>query len=110
MMALSILATKSCIPTRDFLATLDYLGFGGIPVPFVLSRKNRLQPDPDEIARKITQRTKILITNSPGNPTGTVYTEEVQRQLAELAVKHDLTFFPMKFTLALFMAGTMYRC
>ncbi len=66
------------------------LGLGGIPVPFVLSRKNRLQPDPDEIARKITQRTKILITNSPGNPTGTVYTDEVQRQLAELAVKHDL--------------------
>ena len=33
---------------------------------------------------------KILITNSPGNPTGTVYTDEVQRRLAELAVKHDL--------------------
>jgi len=66
------------------------LGLGGIPVPFVLSRKNHLQPDPDEIARKITPRTKILITNSPGNPTGTVYTDEVQRQLAELAVKHDL--------------------
>jgi len=66
------------------------LGLGGIPVPFVLSRKNHLQPDPDEIARKITPRTKILITNSPGNPTGTVYTDEVQRQLAVLAVKHDL--------------------
>jgi aspartate/methionine/tyrosine aminotransferase len=32
----------------------------------------------------------MLITNSPGNPTGTVYTDEVQRALAELAVKHDL--------------------
>ena len=39
---------------------------------------------------KITPRTKVLITNSPGNPTGTVYTGEVQRRLAELAVKHDL--------------------
>ena len=66
------------------------LGLGGIPVPFVLSGKNRLQPDPKEIESKITPRTKILITNSPGNPTGTVYTDEVQRQLAELAVKHDL--------------------
>jgi aspartate aminotransferase len=66
------------------------LGLGGIPVPFVLSGKNHLQPDPKEIAAKITPRTKILITNSPGNPTGTVYTGEVQRQLAELAVKHDL--------------------
>jgi aspartate/methionine/tyrosine aminotransferase len=66
------------------------LGLGGIPVPFLLSGKNHLQPDPKEIAAKITSRTKVLITNSPGNPTGTVYTDEVQRQLAELAVKHDL--------------------
>ena len=32
----------------------------------------------------------MLITNSPGNPTGTVYTDAVQRGLAELAVEHDL--------------------
>src|SRR6266852_4459947 len=49
-----------------------------------------LQPDPQEVADRITSRTKILITNSPSNPTGTVYTDEVQRQMAELAVKHDL--------------------
>jgi aspartate aminotransferase len=66
------------------------LGLGGVPVPFVLSERNRLQPDADEIAAKITPRTKILITNSPGNPTGTVYSHAVQRRMAELAVKHDL--------------------
>jgi len=65
-------------------------GLGAVPVPFELSARNRLQPDPDEVASKITPRTRILITNSPGNPTGTVYTDEVQRALAELAVKHDL--------------------
>jgi aspartate/methionine/tyrosine aminotransferase len=66
------------------------LGLGGKPVPFILAAKNHLQPDPDEIEASITPRTKILITNSPGNPTGTVYTDDVQRRLAELAVKHDL--------------------
>jgi len=66
------------------------LGLGGIPVAFELSEHNHFQTDPDEIAARITPRTKILITNSPGNPTGTVYTNEVQRRLAELAVKHDL--------------------
>ena len=66
------------------------LGLGGVPVSFGLLEKNQLQPDPEEIAAKITPRTKILLTNSPGNPTGTVYTDEVQRGLAELAVKHDL--------------------
>jgi aspartate aminotransferase len=66
------------------------LGLGGVAVPFTLSERNQLQPDADEIAAKITSRTKILITNSPGNPTGTVYSDEVQRRIAELAVKHDL--------------------
>ena len=65
-------------------------GLGAVPVPFELSRRNDLQPDPAEIARKITPRTRMILTNSPGNPTGTVYKDEVQRAIAELAVKHDL--------------------
>ena len=65
-------------------------GLGGVAVPFTLTERNQLQPDPDEIAAKITSRTTVIITNSPGNPTGTVYTDEVQRRIAELAVKHDL--------------------
>ena len=66
------------------------LGLGAVPVPFMLSAHNHFQPDPAEVASKITPRTRMLLTNSPGNPTGTVYTDAVQRALAELAVKHDL--------------------
>lgn len=65
-------------------------GFDSIPVSFGLEEKNGLQPDPDEIAAKITSRTKAIILNSPCNPTGTVYTDAVQRRIAELAVQHDL--------------------
>src|SRR5256884_9106461 len=65
-------------------------GLGAVPVPFELSERNHFQPDPDEIATKITARSKILITNSPGNPTGTVYTDQVQSRLAEVAGEHDL--------------------
>jgi aspartate/methionine/tyrosine aminotransferase len=66
------------------------LGLGAVPVPFTLSARNHFQPDPAELASKITPRTRMLITNSPGNPTGTVYTDAVQRALVQLAVKHDL--------------------
>ncbi len=66
------------------------LGLGAVPVPFELSTRNHFQPDLAEIGSKITRRTRMLITNSPGNPTGTVYTDAVQQGLAELAVKHDL--------------------
>jgi len=65
-------------------------GFDGVPVPFGLEEKNNLQPDPDEVAAKITPRTKAIVLNSPCNPTGTVYTDAVQRRIAELAVEHDL--------------------
>ena len=65
-------------------------GLGGIPVAFELSERNGLQPDPEQIAALITPRTKVLITNSPGNPTGTLYADAVQRRLAALAVEHDL--------------------
>jgi len=66
------------------------LGLGAVPVSFELSPRNHFQPDVNEIASKITRRTRMLLTNSPGNPTGTVYADKVQRGLAELAVKHDL--------------------
>jgi len=66
------------------------LGLGAVPVPFELSSSNHFQPDVTEIAARITRRTRMLIANSPGNPTGTVYTDAVQQGLADLAVKHDL--------------------
>jgi aspartate aminotransferase len=65
-------------------------GLDAVPVPFGLLEKNNLQPDLDEIAARITPRTKAIILNSPCNPTGTVYTDAVQRRIAELAVQHDL--------------------
>jgi aspartate/methionine/tyrosine aminotransferase len=65
-------------------------GFGGVPVSYELSERREFQADPDEIAAKITPRTKAIITCSPNNPTGTVYTDAVQRRIAEFAVKHDL--------------------
>ena len=65
-------------------------GFGGVCVPYLLTEKNRMQPDPDEIAAKITSRTKLIVTCSPNNPTGSVTSDTVQRRIAELAVQHDL--------------------
>jgi aspartate aminotransferase/aminotransferase len=48
-------------------------------------------PDPDELARLVTTRTKALIINTPGNPTGAVFPEEVVGALAELARRRGFT-------------------
>ncbi len=65
-------------------------GLGATAVPFGLVEKNKFRPDLSEIAAKITPRTRLLIFNSPNNPTGTVFSEAALAQIAELARKHDL--------------------
>jgi len=65
-------------------------GLGATAVPFFLEEKNQFQPDIAEIAAKISPRTKVLIFNSPNNPTGTVFGDAALAQCAELAAKHDL--------------------
>ena len=42
------------------------------------------QPDFDDLEGKITERTKVVIVNSPHNPTGVIYTKETARKLSEI--------------------------
>lgn len=65
-------------------------GLEGKAVPYALREKNRFQPDFGEVAAKITPKTRVLIFNSPNNPTGTVFSEQAVAQIAGLAQKHDL--------------------
>jgi aspartate/methionine/tyrosine aminotransferase len=65
-------------------------GLGGKAVPLALREENKFQPDLDEIALKITPKTRVLIFNSPNNPTGTVYDDKSVEGIAALAKKHDL--------------------
>jgi aspartate aminotransferase len=65
-------------------------GLGATAVPFALAEKNKFQPDLAEIASKITARTRVLIFNSPNNPTGTVFDDRALAGIADLAVNHDL--------------------
>ena len=65
-------------------------GLGAKAVPYALREENKFQPDLAEIAAKITPKTRMLIFNSPNNPTGTVFSDSAIGQIAELAKKHDL--------------------
>jgi aspartate/methionine/tyrosine aminotransferase len=54
------------------------------------SPENGFLPDADKIAELITPRTKVLLVNSPHNPTGVVYPRPLLEQLADLARRHNL--------------------
>ncbi|MDK1473095.1 pyridoxal phosphate-dependent aminotransferase [Streptomyces sp. 549] len=62
---------------------------GGRRVPLTL-RAPDFRPDLDELRAKITPRTRLLLLNSPHNPTGTVLTRDELAAIAELAVERDL--------------------
>lgn len=62
---------------------------GAKRVPLTL-RAPSFRPDLDELRAKITPRTRILLLNTPHNPTGMVLTTEEQSAVAAIAVEHDL--------------------
>ncbi len=63
---------------------------GGTPVAAPLREANDFRMDVEEVASLITDRTRVVVINSPHNPTGSILTEADIRRLAELAVEHDL--------------------
>jgi aspartate/methionine/tyrosine aminotransferase len=58
---------------------------GGIPVRYPLPESNNFVPDPEDLARRIGPRTKAILINSPGNPTGAVFPADIVRRLGSLA-------------------------
>jgi aspartate/methionine/tyrosine aminotransferase len=65
-----------------------FSGASGVPVP--LREGNDFRVDTDELAGLITDRSRLLIINSPHNPCGSALTREDCEAIAELALRHDL--------------------
>jgi aspartate/methionine/tyrosine aminotransferase len=63
---------------------------GGTPVPIPIRMTNDFRLDVDELAALITPRTRMIVINSPANPTGGVLTRGDIERIAELAQLHDL--------------------
>lgn len=63
---------------------------GGIPVPIPLREENEFRMDIDEFRSLITDKTKMVIINSPNNPTGGMLTKEDLKQIADIIVDRDI--------------------
>jgi aspartate/methionine/tyrosine aminotransferase len=63
---------------------------GATPVPVRLEESKEFRFDLNELANRITPRTKMIVINSPQNPTGGVLTLDDLRKVVDLARKHDL--------------------
>jgi len=66
---------------------VDYTGAKRVPIP--LRESHEFAFDPDELVSLVTDKTKLVIINSPQNPTGGVLPKETLQRLAELAIERD---------------------
>jgi aspartate/methionine/tyrosine aminotransferase len=63
---------------------------GGTPIPIPIRMAHDFRLDVEELAALITPRTRMIVINSPANPTGGVLTRGDLEAIAELALRHDL--------------------
>jgi aminotransferase len=80
------------LPDPGFLSykpTVEVLN--GIPISVPLLEGDGFQPDSDVMEKLIIpEKTRVLIINSPSNPTGTVFTKKVLEEVADFVVEHRL--------------------
>ncbi|MHA7267970.1 pyridoxal phosphate-dependent aminotransferase [Arthrobacter halodurans] len=82
------------IPAPDYpLWTASVSLAGGTPVHYLNVEEEGWLPDLEDMAAKITPRTKGLVIINPNNPTGAVYPRHILEGMLELARKHHLVVF-----------------
>jgi aspartate aminotransferase len=69
-------------------SVVEYVGARAVPVPLPMEREFRF--DPNDLRRRVTARTRLIILNSPQNPTGGVLTRSDLEAVAEVARERDL--------------------
>jgi aspartate/methionine/tyrosine aminotransferase len=63
---------------------------GAVSVLYPLVAENDFQIDVNELEKRVTEKTKIVVVLDPSNPTGGILRKETLEKVAEFAVKHDL--------------------
>ena len=68
---------------------IEYVGARAVPIP--LREELSFRMDVEELSQSLTPRTRMVILNSPNNPTGSVLTQEDLRRLAEVLAGRNVT-------------------
>lgn len=72
-----------------FESMINFVGAKAVPLP--LREELEFELDPDELRSLVTPRTRMIILNSPQNPTGGVLSRETLSAVANVAIENDLT-------------------
>lgn len=66
---------------------------GAVPVPLPLQESKEFRFDIADLEARITPKTRMIMINTPQNPTGGILTHDDLKAIAELAIKHDIIVF-----------------
>ena len=79
------------IPDPSFVSYNSIIRFLGCkPVKVPLKEENEFRMSPKDVEKAITDKTRMIIINSPHNPSGAVMSEEELAEIYEIAKKHDV--------------------
>lgn len=79
------------VPGPSYPIYLTYSKFfNGIPLEYELDETNNWEPNIDDMRKKITDKTKAILINSPSNPTGVLYNSKKIKQIIDLAGENKI--------------------
>ncbi len=82
------------VPAPDYpLWTASVTLAGGKAVHYMCDEQNEWNPDIDDIKKKITPNTKGIVIINPNNPTGALYSDEILKEIVEIARQNELILF-----------------
>ncbi len=91
MMALVNPGDEVLIPSPYWVSYPEQVRLlGGVPVPVITQESTGFDLDPAALRQAVTPRTRLIVLDSPGNPTGAVFSAETLREVARLAVERDV--------------------
>ncbi len=82
------------VPSPGYIGYLPAIELvNGVPRFLHLKEENNFEINPDMLMKLINNKTKAIIINSPGNPTGNVLSKKIAEEIADIAIDNDLWIF-----------------
>jgi aspartate aminotransferase len=91
VMALAQKGDEVILSDPSFVSNFQVINFSGAKSVFVRTKQeNDFRLIPEDVAEAITPKTKVIMLNTPGNPTGCVATKDDIQGISDLAKDHDI--------------------
>lgn len=84
-----VIVQEPCFPT--YLSVFDFCGVKPVFVP--LKEENEFRMDPKELRAQITDKTRLIIVNSPHNPTGAIMKPEELEEIGRIALENKIFLY-----------------